>query len=370
MLRLGRRDLRAVLDCLRMTYATLDLEAFPRQVIAGLRRVVRAPFGSYNEIDHRAARIRYVVEPAAAQVPHLEMVVRQYLHEQPVVAHYRRTGDGSPHKLSDFVTRQEFHRLGIYNENYRRTGVEYQMTFMVQSLQRPSPTTIAIALDRGPRDSDFTERDRFMLSLLRPHLMTAYANAETMSALRCRAPETSGAPETRPREIIVLRRTGQHLISPRAACWLDRYFGEARSRNGRLPDDLERWIRRQALRLGPGNSLPCPAMPLVVERQDTRLNIRLIPDSPDHLLILEEAKTAVDYAGLQGLGLTRREAEVLHWVSEGKTNVEIGGILHASPRTVGKHLERIFEKLDVDTRTAAAAAPRRVAAKGHFLPDV
>jgi DNA-binding CsgD family transcriptional regulator len=106
-----------------------------------------------------------------------------------------------------------------------------------------------------------------------------------------------------------------------------------------------------------------------VERQETRLNIRLIPDSPDHLLILEEEKTAVDYARLQGLGLTRREAEVLHWVSEGKTNVEIGGILHSSPRTVGKHLERIFEKLDVDTRTAAAAAPR-LAAKGHFLPYV
>src|SRR5229473_5236903 len=154
MLRLGRRDLRAVLDCLRMTYATLDLEAFPRQVIAGLRRVVRAPFGSYNEIDHRAARIRYIVEPAEAQVSHLEMVVRQYLHEQPVVAHYRQTGDGSPRKLSDFLTREQFHRLSIYNENYRRTGVEYQMAFMIRSLQRPSACTIAIALDRGRGDAD------------------------------------------------------------------------------------------------------------------------------------------------------------------------------------------------------------------------
>jgi DNA-binding CsgD family transcriptional regulator len=352
-----------------MTYATLDLEAFPRQVVAGLRRVVRAPFGSYNEIDHRAARIRYVVEPAEAQVPHLEMVVRQYFHEQPVLAHYRRTGDGSPHKLSDFLTRQEFHRLGIYNENYRRTGVEYQMGFMIQSLQCSSPATIAIALDRGPRDSDFTERDRFMLNLLRPHLMTAHANAETMSAFRRGAPAISRTPETRPREIIVLRRTGRHLISPRAARWLDQYFNEGSSRHGRLPDDLERWIRRQALRLGLGNSLPSPATPLIVERQDTRLNIRLIPDSPDHLLILEEEKIAVDYAGLQRLGLTPREAEVLHWVSEGKTNVEIGSILHSSPRTVGKHLERIFAKLDVETRTAAAAAPR-LAAAGHFLSYV
>src|SRR6266567_4509113 len=156
MLRLEPRDLRAVLDCLRMTYATLDLDAFPRQIVAGLRRVVPAPFGSYNEIDHRATRISYVVEPPEARVPNLEMVVRRYLHEQPVIAHYRRTGDCSPRKLSDFLTREEFHRLGIYNENYRRTGVEYQMTFMVRSLQRPSPRTIAVALDRGRDDSDFT----------------------------------------------------------------------------------------------------------------------------------------------------------------------------------------------------------------------
>jgi hypothetical protein len=238
MLRLSCRDQRAVLDCLRTTYATLDLEAFPRQVVAGLRRVVPAPFGSYNEIDHRAARIRYVVEPAEAQVPHLELVVRQYLHEQPVVAHYRRTGDGSPRKLSDFLTQDEFHRLGIYNENYRRTGVEHQMTFMVESLQRPSSSTIAIALDRGRADSDFTERDRAILKLVRPHLMTAYGNAETVSALRRTAPTISAAPETRRREIIVLRRNGRHLMSPRAALWLHLYFQDGSSRGGHLPDDL------------------------------------------------------------------------------------------------------------------------------------
>ena len=76
MQRLNRRELGSVLDCLRTTYATLDLEAFPRQVIAALRRVVSAPFGSYNEIDRRATRIRYVVEPAEATVPHLELAVR------------------------------------------------------------------------------------------------------------------------------------------------------------------------------------------------------------------------------------------------------------------------------------------------------
>lgn len=54
-------------------------------------------------------------------------------------------------------------------------------------------------------------------------------------------------------------------------------------------------------------------------------------------------------------GLTAREAEILMWISRGKTNKEVGLILETSPRTVNKHLEHIFEKLGVPTRTAAVA---------------
>lgn len=54
--------------------------------------------------------------------------------------------------------------------------------------------------------------------------------------------------------------------------------------------------------------------------------------------------------------LTQREAEVLLWLSRGKTNRDISEILGMKPRTVNKHLEHIFDKLGVETRTAAAAA--------------
>ena len=54
-------------------------------------------------------------------------------------------------------------------------------------------------------------------------------------------------------------------------------------------------------------------------------------------------------------GLSPREAEVLGWVARGKTNAEIAAALFISPQTVRKHLENIFEKLGVRTRTAAAA---------------
>ncbi|MEM9710299.1 MAG: DNA-binding response regulator [Pseudomonadota bacterium] len=58
-------------------------------------------------------------------------------------------------------------------------------------------------------------------------------------------------------------------------------------------------------------------------------------------------------------GLTHREAEVLYWLTMGKTNRDISAILHLSPRTVNKHLEQIFQKMGVDNRTSAAVLADR-----------
>ena len=54
-------------------------------------------------------------------------------------------------------------------------------------------------------------------------------------------------------------------------------------------------------------------------------------------------------------GLTRREQEVVVLVAEGKTNAEIARQLWISPGTVRRHLENVYAKLGVHTRTAAAA---------------
>ena len=56
---------------------------------------------------------------------------------------------------------------------------------------------------------------------------------------------------------------------------------------------------------------------------------------------------------LETLGLTPREAEVLLWVAQGKSNVEIGTILGAAPNTVKVHLGNVFSKLGADNRHAA-----------------
>jgi len=80
-------------------------------------------------------------------------------------------------------------------------------------------------------------------------------------------------------------------------------------------------------------------------------------DRPDETLIrVTEVREDRKIALLQKHnGLTHREAEVLLWVSYGKTNRTISEILGISPRTVNKHLEQVFRKLSVETRAAATA---------------
>ncbi|WP_299967909.1 DNA-binding response regulator [uncultured Roseobacter sp.] len=60
-----------------------------------------------------------------------------------------------------------------------------------------------------------------------------------------------------------------------------------------------------------------------------------------------------------GFGLTPREAEVLYWLSMGKTNRDIAQILGLSSRTINKHLEQVFQKMGVDNRTSAAVVADR-----------
>jgi DNA-binding CsgD family transcriptional regulator len=77
-------------------------------------------------------------------------------------------------------------------------------------------------------------------------------------------------------------------------------------------------------------------------------------DSECLVVVRETSDAALIEAIAQEFQLTAREAEVMYWVVKGKINRDIGEILGSSPMTVKKHLERVFSKLGVETRTAAA----------------
>lgn len=60
------------------------------------------------------------------------------------------------------------------------------------------------------------------------------------------------------------------------------------------------------------------------------------------------------------LGLTPREAEVLHWIVQGKRDAEISQIIGSGVRTVSSHVRNILAKLGAETRTAAASEAVRL----------
>ena len=101
--------------------------------------------------------------------------------------------------------------------------------------------------------------------------------------------------------------------------------------------------------------------PLARPADPVRLRVRRFvegagPADGDGLavLLLDEVAPDPSLVLLAALGLTGREAEVLYWVAQGKTSPEIAIILGAALKTVKKHLQHLYEKLGVETRTAAA----------------
>ena len=121
----------------------------------------------------------------------------------------------------------------------------------------------------------------------------------------------------------------------------------------RAPRQLLQWIDAAAATRNDGRA----PLPLSLAAGDRRLIFNLHEQTPDGEWLLglrEESDRASIDALMPAFGLTAREAEVLYWVSKGKTNRDVGDILGLSPRTVHKHLEHVFAKLGVETRTAAA----------------
>ena len=121
-----------------------------------------------------------------------------------------------------------------------------------------------------------------------------------------------------------------------------------------LPEPLRSWLR------GVGDApASMPAPPTIAIDEARRLIFSLLSATGESEILFRIAIDGVDAqtAILRKLyAVTGREAEVLLWVAQGKSNRDIGEILGLSPRTVNKHLETIYQKLGVENRASAAIA--------------
>jgi DNA-binding CsgD family transcriptional regulator len=347
---LSQRDLLTVLDFVQGASVITGPRTFTAYVTSELSRVIPSALTAFTELDLVKRSVHWVMDPPDAGLPNAARVLAAHIVDNPYIVYRRRTGNAGAVRLSDLTPHRKFRQTGLYREFYGPLHVNHSMACAL----RLGPRSLAaVALYRTR--SDFSERDRLCLDLLRPHLVHFHQTAEAMSrARRDLALVTRGLGEWDHGFLIVDRDRRIRRATERTERWLDRYFGPA-PRPNLLPDRLWDWMRWHETKGGRRDAVPPVRRPLVVEREGRRLTVRLVSQPPDGMLLLEETATRLEPAMLARLGLSAREAEVLALVAAGQTNPDIAVRLHISPRTVQTHLERVYRKLGVETRTAAAA---------------
>ncbi len=266
-------------------------------------------------------------------------------------------------KVSDFISPRALHRRELlYQQFFRPLGFEDQMTIIKlhnppssgqgwQELSHTDCTGTAFFLHRDRRS--FTERDRQILTLLRPHLFQAHCNVQKYQQL---AQQTLLAAAFSGIGLITLTATGQAIVvTPQAAVWLDQYFTRA-TVPGSLPEALTAWITAQLSYVRQGDQRVRAGLPLHIEQADRRLVVRLMlaPSGDGYSLLLEE-QTRNRRLPLELLNLSPKETEVLGGLLAGKDNKSIAETMDIGTNTVRKHLENIYRKLNVQSRVEAVA---------------
>jgi len=325
-----------------------DLDGFGPRVLSELAAVIPYTVGSFNELDPPAGRARFDSYPPEAKTenPEAAAAFPRLAHQHPVAMHQQRTGDGSARRLSDFLDQDALHRLELYTEVFGPIGIEYQVAI---GLPARRPLVIGIALGRA--DRDFDDNELAVLNALRPHLIQSYRSLQLTAEYRAALDGIAGALESEGRAVMVLTADGKvSAVHGPADKLLPAYFDANGS--GTLPGPLAQWLSGEAA--GPPDRLH---LPLVVRGPGRRLVARLVrgPGNAPPVIVLDERRTEPDASPLRELGLTSREAEALWWLTRGATTAEMAASLGVAPATVKKHLERVYRKLGVSSRTGAVA---------------
>jgi DNA-binding NarL/FixJ family response regulator len=335
---LGERD-AAALAALTAELAVLeDAEPFPPHFLGRLAELMASRDAGYCELNRSRERTLFIAwwedgrggsDVPVEEGPEGEAYWR-LRHQHPTCGYRERTNDWTNARaVTDFVTQRQFRRTQIWTELYRDADVNEWIDVGLRSNGWHTRVFI-FTRSRG----EFDERDRLVLDLLQPHLQErlerVQAAAEAADALASLEEQQADDP----RHIVLC--TGDGVIefaSPQSRRLLESYL---RCAAGRVPAHVLTALRRRE-------------QPLVLERDGQRLTIRAAPSAGLLVLLLGEEYTRLDR-------LTPRQRTILEHLAHGETDVEIATAIGIAPATVNKHLEQIYRRLGVHTRTAAAAA--------------
>lgn len=304
---------------------------FPARLFACLKTAFSGDFLSYNECTDNASE-RIELYPASA----VNMdVLNGWINERREIRGVYLHGD--PPTVLHFCAPVLRCASNLHDDLLVLLSQRHQLRVVMYGEHAP----VNIVVSRSAQS--FSGQEYEMLETLRPHLVQSYKSSnESAFSLEAIGLAHVG--------FLVADRTGKILYATAEARKLiGKYFHQKSGLT--LPDRVQTWLRERR-----------DAVPLSQElRMDfgrISLSVRLMSKTnvAQYRLLIRETIQTLDALLLQRLGLTRREAEVLFWASQGKSNGDIAIILASKVRTIAKHLERVFAKLMVENRTAAVRA--------------
>jgi DNA-binding CsgD family transcriptional regulator len=355
-------DIQNLHQSIQQLYTCHNLDTFSIDALKVIDRLVLSDWPLFVLTNTRTGQLFQtslpsfsVLSPGLIEV--LENILSEDRENHPIARNMPQTLHGS-YKLSDFVNQRELHSYeGLYQQFLRLLGVEDQMLFFLpdvnpgrwSELAQANTTLTGFILNRP--SCSFVERDRSILNLLRPHLFQAYSNAQKFRQLNqnaCQLQQSLDYLGT-----IVLNTEGRVIsIAPQAIIWLETYFTKS-SYYTQLPERLWSWVKHQVDSLVHKSDLAKVCRPLRIQQNGRELIVRLALESDARYLLILEEQTLSTFNSLELLGLSQRETEVLQWLMQGKDNKHIAVQLTIKVGTVRKHLENIYLKLGVGSRTEA-----------------
>ncbi len=344
------RDVDALMTTVAELTPVRSVDELRRDTVALLPGLVRSTLVAWNEVDLATGHIEAVMVPERNWADG-QQAWAEHIGSHPVIAYFQATNDGRPYAISDFLSEEAFHETGIYQHFYRRLEAEDQLSFVL-----PHPDLlVGIALNRDVRG--FSANDHRMANLLRPFLVQAYRNAAAFDRSRLLLDQINTRMEADGEGLVLCDAEGRLVDrTAGAADLIDRWFPSTEPTQ--MPSPLADWL---AVRGRPG-----PAWPLILDRDGARLLARRLPGPHDSLtsVLLTEPPVGRARNALLAVGLTGRQADVVAIMAEGASNADIAERLGISIRTVDKHLQRAFDKLGVENRTAAANLVRQLERQG------
>lgn len=323
-----------------------SMEQFALAANAGLADLIGADLVTLSYCELRTATRSVVTWPRGALGADDTACFDRHFHAHPLVRFHSTHPHAGAQRMSDSVTASAFHKSALYADYYRRIRIDHVVAVPVRI---DADRVVSFVLNRSRRD--FSPADCALLDTVRFQLGAVYMAQEARLRWRRTHEQLNAALSGAGMALILLdaqRRVQE--VSVTALRWLAYAGVRDGIRHGeRLPEQIDRWMRA---RLGP-SWVPGDPRPLELATPTCTLRVHLLQGEDDITLLIERLPSATGRA-LDGLtGLTGREREIVGWLAAGKSNIEIATILGISPRTVHKHLERVFRKLGVENRTAA-----------------